>query len=158
MILYLWTRYAILIHRYWQLSWQFYVLGQVMSFLHSFPMIFWLEQDAQFSWGGYFAFSGYPMKKRIVPINAAHFPWPETTKIKKFAKNWLTQKFCDGDDLWLNLCVQAVESKAASTSRILHFISCEKLCSLGSKSKCYSQNKIFLNTQVLWRCVKGWQI
>ena len=40
----------------------------------------------QFLSGGYFAFSGYPTKKRIVPIDAACFPSPETTKIQKSPK------------------------------------------------------------------------
>ena len=45
-----------------------------------------LEWDTQFSSGRYFAFSGYPMKKQIVPIDTAHFSWPEATKIQKSPK------------------------------------------------------------------------
>ena len=39
----------------------------------------------QFLSGGYFAFSGYPIKKKVgvVPFDAAHFAWSETTKIRK---------------------------------------------------------------------------
>ena len=36
--------------------------------------------------GCYLAFSGCPMKKRIAQIDAAHFPWPETTEIRKSPK------------------------------------------------------------------------
>ena len=88
-ILYLWMRYAILIHRYWQLSWGlcFWSSDVIFTLRYTrFLMILWLEQDRQFLLGGYFTFSGYPMKKWIVPINAARIPWPETTKIQKSPK------------------------------------------------------------------------
>ena len=37
-----------------------------------------------------------------------------------------------------------VQSKAAATSHILRFISCEKLCDLNSKSKNYTQDSVTL--------------
>ena len=80
--------YTILIHQNWQLS------QQVLCFWSSdaiftprqasFPMILWLDWDTQFLLC--FAFSGYSMKKQIVPIDAACFSWPETTKIWKSPK------------------------------------------------------------------------
>ena len=42
--------------------------------------------------------------------------------------------------LWPNVCVHRVQSKAAAMSKIWHFISCEKLCALQSKSKYYTQD------------------
>ena len=49
----------------------------------------------------------------------------------------------------------STEYKAASTLKILQFISCEKLCALQLKSKYYIQNKVLsINSKL----VKGWQL
>ena len=47
---------------------------------------------------------------------------------------------------WLEICIYTVWSKAASVSQILHFISCEKLCALHSKSKYYTQDFLTLES------------
>ena len=55
-----------------------------------FQTIWCPEQDTQFWSGGYFAFSGYPIKKKrekeMVSIDAARFAWSETTKKWKSPK------------------------------------------------------------------------
>ena len=76
-----------------QIWWRFFVSDQVTSFWHQDKQVsrqfYELEQDMQFLLGGCFAFSGSPMKKQIVPIDAACFSWPETTKIWNSPKiNW----------------------------------------------------------------------
>ena len=48
----------------------------------SFQMISCLE-DTQFLWDEYFAFSRYPMKKQIVPTDAAHFLGQKQQKSQK---------------------------------------------------------------------------
>ena len=44
--------------------------------------------------------------------------------------------------LWQNIYVQAVESKPASTSKLLLFFGCKTLCALHLQSKYCTQNKI----------------
>ena len=51
----------------------------------SFQMISCLE-DTQFLWDEYFAFSRYPMKKQIVPTDAAHFLGQKQQKSKNHKK------------------------------------------------------------------------
>ena len=51
-----------------------------------------------------------------------------------------------------NICIKTIQGKAALrlTLKILHFICCEKLYTLDSKSRYYSQNQIFFfYTQVM---------
>ena len=100
-ILYLWTRYTILIHRDRQLSWQFHLFEQVMSFLHwgKFPdnLMSWTRNTIFIRWM-FFIFR-VPFKKRRVPIDTACFPWTETTTIWKSPKKQPMQKLCHSDNI-----------------------------------------------------------
>ena len=62
-------------------------------------MVLYLEQDTQFLYGGYFVFFGYPIQIFFfkVPINAAGFPWSETTTPPNFQKS-MYAKIPDDDD------------------------------------------------------------
>ena len=94
------------IHRYRQLSCQFYVSEQVPSF---YTLRYWslqkfwcLEWDTQFLSSGYFAFSGYPIKKKhstnrcsmisLVQINNNNKNW-ESWKVN-LCKNSATVLVC----------------------------------------------------------------
>ena len=83
--------YAIFLHQERQLCSWFYTFKQDTQSLYSeigkFP-------DDFISWTRYTVFGGWilcifpvPYKNWIVPIDAAHFPWPETT-----TKIWKSQK------------------------------------------------------------------
>ena len=50
--------------------------------------------------------------------------------------------------------VQLLQSKAASASKILHFVTCERSCALQWKSKYCTQNQTWLHSSL----VKGWQL
>ena len=92
----------------------------------SFQIVLCLEEDSQFLLGGYFAFCGYPTKKRIVPFDAACFPLSETTKIRKSPKIDFTQKFCNGDDTYslYSLILLLVERLMASGNKNCSFSLC----------------------------------
>ena len=64
----------------------------------------------QFLSGGYFAFLGYPSKKCIVPIDPAHFPGSETTKIWKSPKS----------NLHINSATPTISFLLISTLHILY--------------------------------------
>ena len=103
MILNLWTRYTILIHRDWQLSGRFYVFEWDTSFIH---------RDSQVSRWFY---QIYVLNKisnfHLVDIYIFQVPYKETNSTnwhsmlslvrkKKIIKNWLATKFCDGDNMY----------------------------------------------------------
>ena len=68
MILYVWTRYAILIHQYSQLPWQYHVFDQVMSCLHRNRQVSWqfydLNKICNFYWVDILHFLGTLRKNR----------------------------------------------------------------------------------------------
>ena len=66
-------------------------------------MIFCLEQDTQFLSGRYFAFSGYPIKKKNRTNYCSKLSLVRNSKNLKIAKNQLTRKFCSGDNTVLSI-------------------------------------------------------
>ena len=103
--------YAVFSHGDRQLSWRLYIFERDMQFWYTKignfhdDFIFLIEWchfltdirtflDDFMTWTRYAIFIGWIFcifqvpyeKKRIVPVQAAHFPWPETTKIRKLPK------------------------------------------------------------------------
>ena len=117
MSLCIWMRYAILIHRSWQLWWQFYVFDWVTLFLH---------RDMQVSRRLY----GWNKTPNIYRVDVCHFPgtlWEtdstcqcsmlslaRNNKNPKITKNRLAQKFCYRD----NLLFRCVCEKGTDFGRI----------------------------------------
>ena len=126
--------YAIFLHSDRQLSWQLYIFERDAQFwytkLANFhdDLCFWLSdviftpryeiwkfRDDFMAWTRYASFIGWifcifrvPYGK-TAPIDAAHFLWPQTTKIRKITKSQLTPKFCDSDEI-LNKSAEKVNS------------------------------------------------
>ena len=124
MILYLGTRYAILIHRDWQLSWRFYLFDRVTSFLHRDTQVCRrfhnLNKIRNFYRVDILHFPATLWKKTIVPIDAAHVPWPEATKIWKSPKTDLRKNSATTCNCIDDICCvhrKMFRSVAASTRR-----------------------------------------